>query len=288
MPEKKEGAFMKLSTEFAYGSQLFGSEAAIEMLAEIGFDALDFSMYDPNRADNPVNHDDYKERMTSYRNIAEKSGISFNQTHAPFPCFKGGDGEYNERVYPQLIRAIEATAILGAPHVVMHPGITGKGDELERNIELFNSLAPYCESFGVKIAIENLIGAEIFCGNPEDQVKLLDNLDRRYFTGLIDVGHAEISGGGAVKYIKALGAERLGGLHVHDNDRSRDLHNLPFTKSIDFGEVTAALAEVGYAGDFTFEAGFFIRQFPKEIAREAYIMMHAVGRRLISMIEEAS
>lgn len=277
---------MKLSTEFAYASQLFGTEAAIPMLAGAGYEALDFSMYDARREDNPVSHDDYKERMSSFRKIAENSGICFNQTHAPFPNWKNGDEAYNELTYPRLVRAIEATALLGAPIVVMHPGSMPDHEEaMEKNIKHFETLVPYCEEFGVKIAIENVIVPE-FNATTEQHIRLLDSLDRRYFTALIDVGHAEIKNVGGADFIRALGS-RLGALHIHDNDKVHDLHNLPFTRSIDFKAITKALAEIDYKGDFTLESGFFIRYFDEKLAKEAYRMMAQVGHRLIQMIKEA-
>lgn len=278
---------MKLSTEFAYATQLFGTEAAIPMLAEAGYDALDFSMYDARREDNPVSHDDYKERMASFKKIAEDSGICFNQTHAPFPNWKNGDEAYNLLTYPRLIRAIEATALLGAPVVVMHPGSMPDHEAaMEANIKHFKTLQPYCEEFGVKIAIENVIVPE-FNATAQQHITLMDSLDSRYFTALIDVGHAEINNVGAAEFIRAMGGERLGALHIHDNDKVHDLHNLPFTRSIDFKEITRALAEIDYKGDFTLESGFFIRYFDGHLAKDAYRMMAQVGHRLIQMIEDA-
>lgn len=273
---------MKLSTEFNYGSILFGTERAIKLMADCGFDALDYSMFDLTREDNPLTHDDWRERMRSFRAIAEENGLCFNQTHAPFPSFKVGDEQYNATTYPQLIRAIEVTAILGAKYVVMHPQPTG-GDDVEKNAAFFSSLAPYCRQFGVKIAIENLI-ADSFFAKPEQLSALVDALDGDCFTALLDIGHASINGVGAPQFIKGLGG-RLSALHVHDNDTIRDCHNLPFTKGLDWEAICTALAESGYAGDFTFEAGFFVRQFPKELAEQAYHMMGAVGRYLVNRIE---
>ncbi len=275
---------MRLSTEFNYGSILFGSENAIPMLAKIGFDALDFSMFDLNREDNPVNHDDYRERMATLRRIADENGVVFNQTHAPFPCFKVNDEEYNRTTYPQLIRALEATAILGAAFVVMHPQPAGE-KSFEVNRDFFMSLVPYCRQFGVKIAIENIIGTKNYCANASELAALADALPGDCFTTLVDIGHASIANVGAAAFLKEMGG-RVSGLHVHDNDTVHDNHNLPYTKSLDWEEICKALADTGYKGDFTFEAGFFVRQFPKELAQQAYEMMHAVGRQLIATIEK--
>lgn len=273
---------LKLSTEFNYASILFGTEKAIEVVAEAGFDALDYSMFDLTREDNPVNHDDYARRMAEFRRIAEGCGVCFNQTHAPFPSFKEGNQEYNGTVHPQLIRAIEATAILGAPHVVMHPQPTAE-DSLERNIEFFSALTPYCKEYGIKIALENLI-APTFFSKPEELGALIDALDGDCFTGLVDIGHASI-GGDAAEFFHGIGS-RVTGLHVHDNDTKHDSHNMPFNRGLNWQKICDALRDINYKGDFTFEAGFYVRQFPKELALDAYKMMASVGRYLISCIKK--
>jgi sugar phosphate isomerase/epimerase len=64
----------------------------------------------------------------------------------------------------------------------------------------------------------------------------------------------------AEKMIKALGP-RLGALHVHDNDKHNDSHQIPFTMQIDFDKMIAALKDVGYRGDMTLECDAYIHSF---------------------------
>lgn len=272
---------MILSTEFNYASILFGTERAIEIVAGAGFEGLDYSMFDLNREDNPVNHNDYATRMASFKKIAENCGVCFNQTHAPFPSFKIDDEDYNKTVYPQLIRAIEATAILGAPHVVMHPQPLGE-DSLERNIEFYAGLEPYCKEYGVKIALENLIRPKFF-GEGSQLAALIDGLGSDCFTGLIDVGHASIRGD-CSQVLSQMGG-RVTALHIHDNDAKDDNHNMPFNRGLDWEKICAALKDIGYSGDLTYEAGFYIRQFPKELAPAAYKMMAETAKYLRGLIE---
>lgn len=273
---------MRLSTEFNYGSILLGTEKAIELMAESGFEALDYSMFDLKRGDNPVNHGGWRENMKRFRRIAGDCGLRFNQTHAPFPSFREGDADYNELTFTELQRAVEATALLGADYVVMHPQPTGE-DSLEKNIAFFSRLAPCCKNCGVEIALENLI-ADSYFSSPSQLCALIDALDGDCFTGILDTGHASICNIGAPAFAKAMG-KRLSALHVHDNDGVHDCHQLPYTRSLDWDGICTALAKSGYEGDFTFEAGFFVRQFPKELAANAYKMMGAVGRKLVSLIQ---
>lgn len=274
---------MLLSTEFNYASILFGTEKAIEIVSAAGFDGLDYSMFDLTREDNPLTDSGYEKRLASFRAIAADCGACFNQTHAPFPSFKDGNEGYNEGTFLHLIRSIEATAILGAPHVVMHPQPVS-GDSLQRNIEFFGLLAPYCKEYGVKIAIENLIPHAYF-SKPEELSALVDALPSDCFTALVDVGHASINGSDAAEFLRGMGS-RVSGLHVHDNDRVNDCHNMPYNRGLDWASICKALKEIDYKGDFTYEAGFYVRQFPKELAPAAYRMMAETGRYLMSLINE--
>ena len=58
----------------------------------------------------------------------------------------------------------------------------------------------------------------------------------------------------AVEMIHALG-HRIGALHLHDNNKWKDSHALPFTMDIDFVPIMHALGEIGYAGDITMLIG---------------------------------
>ena len=59
--------------------------------------------------------------------------------------------------------------------------------------------------------------------------------------------------------IKALGP-RLQALHIHDNDRWHDSHQIPFSMDIDFEAMIKALKEIGYSGYLTLEADAFLKK----------------------------
>ena len=84
--------------------------------------------------------------------------------------------------------------------------------------------------------------------------------------------------------IYALGS-RIGALHLHDNDQWKDSHQLPFTMSIDFEAVTAALKEVGYTGWVTLEAYNYLKDFAPEDAFKGLCDLSAAARRLATMLE---
>ena len=93
------------------------------MLAEIGYDAYDFSMYTMHSDDCLLNRRDYEKQALRLRRISEENNIACNQSHAPFPTYLKGNEEYNNRVFSLLVRAIEITSLLGGEIVVIHPAI---------------------------------------------------------------------------------------------------------------------------------------------------------------------
>ncbi|MGI6537969.1 MAG: sugar phosphate isomerase/epimerase family protein [Caldicoprobacterales bacterium] len=292
---------MRISTSMSHFANIFGEEGAIRKLAEIGFDAYDFSMFDIARGGHPIGGEDYKAYVKNLRKAADESGIVCNQSHAPFPSYLVNNEEYNKHIFPYLVRAIEVTGMLSGDSVVIHPAvfpghkIGGDSAVWETNMEFYNNLLPYAKDNNVKIAVENMFNwyegdataSPATCSSPEEFVRYMDALDPNYFIALLDIGHSEMENTGgrsAAEMIRALGSH-LKALHVHDNDKVHDRHTLPFTQKINWDEVMTALKEIGYNGDFTFEAEQFIMQFPDELAVSAAKMMLDVGRYLVDKYE---
>ena len=87
--------------------------------------------------------------------------------------------------------------------------------------------------------------------------------------------------------IKALGP-RLGALHVHDNDKHNDSHQIPFTMQIDFDKMIAALKEVDYKGDMTLECDAYLHYLSAndpEKTFEGIKNLAAAANRLVEMFQ---
>ena len=108
-----------------------------------------------------------------------------------------------------------------------------------------------------------------------------------FLVACLDLGHAEMrgSGSGAVNMIKALGS-RLQALHIHDNDRWHDSHQIPFSMDIDFAGIVKALKEIDYNGYFTLEADNYLRGFSTEDVFDGIKDLYAAARRLADMFEK--
>lgn len=265
---------MKTSTEISSAAKVFGEERAIEEYAKAGFDAWDFSMFEMARrdwskgvfrySDHPLCGKGALDFARRLKKVGEDNGIHCNQSHAPFPSFP--------EIYPLLQKAVELTAEAGGNICIIHPVNT---DTPEKNAELYNMLLPFAKQYGVRIATENMWNwdnvldqaAPAACSDGESFNAHLDAVNSEWLVACLDIGHAEMRGLGtsAPEMIKALGP-RLKALHIHDNDRWKDSHQLPFSMQIDFNGVVKVLKEIGYDGYFTLEADAYLATVDDKLA----------------------
>ncbi len=282
---------MKISTEIGSTSRIIGEEKAVELIANAGFDAWDFSMmsairYDWEKkcaikTDHPFLGNNYLAFARKLKKIGLDNGIECNQSHAPFPT-------YCDEIRSHYKRAIESTAEAGGKICIIHPD-NYKG--AEENAEIYNELLPFAKECGVKIATENMFNwnygpAPAACSSPESFVEHLKAVNDDYFVACLDIGHAELKGLGtsAVEMIKAIGP-KLQALHIHDNDKENDKHQIPFSMNIDFDAVTKALKEIGYKGELTLEADAYLKEYNEENIFEGIKNLADSAKRLREMMK---
>ena len=289
---------MKLSTQTEYLGARFGEAEAIRMIAKSGFDAFDLSLFYMNsQPQHPMNQPEFREYAKSLRAVADECGIVCNQAHAPFPT-SVGDEEKDEAAFALVVRAMEAAAIVGAEVIVVHPkhhlSYRTHARELEElNLAFYRRLLPYCEQFRIKVACENMwqhnreAGRIIdsTCSRPQEFLEYLTKLNSPWIVACLDVGHTALTDEDLPAFVRTLGKTQLQALHVHDNDLCADLHTMPYMGKIDFAAFTAALKEIGYTGDFTFEADQFLAAFPDPLVPAALDLLHKVGRHLKAQCE---
>lgn len=284
---------MKLSTETYPLDLQFGYCGAVKALKEIGFDCYDLSIFDLGQEGSRFGGADWREKALALRKYADGLDLECNQSHGPYPCYKPTNEKWNAEIFDWCVRALEITSLVGGKICVLHPYHTWTPKENAERIYL--PLLPYCKKFGVKIAVENMwqrdgSGAAIpaACNTAEDFLAHMALLDPEYFCACVDIGHAEMVGKSvsAAQLILALG-DRLGALHVHDNDLKEDLHTAPYCGKIDWESVFAALRHIGYGGEFTFEADGFVRAFPEELRLDATAMLYRTGKYMVGRIQSA-
>lgn len=269
----------------------FGALAAVRMNCEAGFEAIDYSMYEPTGA---VFELGGKALVREMRRVAESHGVVFNQAHAPFSRFKIGaeNDAKNREVYYSIVRSMEIAAELGADTVVVHPSVIcpslSADDRYEMNMEFFGNLLPRVKNLGIKIAIENMWGrhkdfrdriVKDVCSDAAELIRYVDGVNDTCVTACLDVGHAGLVGEAADEMAIALG-DRLTAIHIHDNDFTSDLHTLPYTSEMNFDSLTSALAKIGYSGDMTLEADCFLKRFPDALVPAALSFSARVAAHL--------
>ena len=288
------------STHFTFTKKMpeKSTEEIIEIMADAGFDAIDFSFqakpeYRATRIDGGVGKDEF----TEWRKRAEDRGLVFNQAHAPYDS-SFDDMDKTVKRFHEIRRSIINASYLGIPRIVVHPvkhlpyWESGVPERLfEWNLKFFGALKPYAEEYGVTICIENMYRqpTELYvpsvCSDPNEFVRYVDALDSECFKACLDVGHAALVKVDPCDSIRALGKDRLWALHIHDVDLVDDLHTLPYLAKINWDSVCATLKEIGYEDDFTFEAYNFLKPIPRELVIPAAKFMVKTGRHLINKIQ---
>lgn len=283
---------MKISTEIQSAANLVGEEKAIEYIAKAGFDAWDFSMFLMCRYDwgkqallannHPLASDNYLAFARKLKKVGNDNGIICNQSHAPFPSSCSEIRSYFKR-------AVECTAEAGGKICIIHPD---NNKSAEENAEMYLELLPFAKSCGVRIATENMWNWDsnknessfAACATSESFNEHLDEVNDDYFVACLDIGHAEMrgSGSGAAAMIYALN-DRLQALHIHDNDKWHDSHQIPFSMSIDFNSVVKALKDINYQGYLTLEADQYLKKYSSDNVFEGIKNLAAADKKLANM-----
>ena len=263
---------MKTSTEIYSAARHVGEKKAVALLGKAGFDAWDFSMFEMARWDwengkifdtpHVLKTGEYLKFARELKSIGQAYGMVCNQSHAPFPT--------QNMPLDTVKRAIELTAEAGGQICVVHPHPFLNPKE---NAEFYAPILEFGKEYGVTVATENMWAWDrekdessfAACATAKDFCEVIDLTGENGLVACLDIGHAEMrgSGDGAANMIRALGS-RLQALHIHDNDRWHDSHQIPFSMQIDFSEVAKALKDIGYSGYLTLEADAYLNAYTDE------------------------
>jgi len=289
--EMKGSVMVKISTTTSAPFEIIGYEKTVEYCAKAGFDAWDLSISDFYKYDSKekkffeTDRAGDKIKLTRrLKQIGEDYGIFCNQTHAPDPTVLGLSHDV-------VKRSIEITAEAGAKICVVHPACRIGAEE---NREFFSKLLPFAGDYGVKLAIENMWDWDneksraslCNCTTAESYFEHMEGLDGEYFVACLDIGHAEMMGelANARDLVYALG-DRLQALHIHDNDKRLDSHEIPFSMKIDFPPIIKALHDIGYKGEFTLECPCYFRRFNEDNIFEAFQNLANADRKLGNLFD---
>ncbi len=127
---------------------------------------------------------------------------------------------------------IDMAVKLNSNVIIMHaPEYT---DSIRKSLD---ELQPYTKSRNVKIAIENIINFPVVD-------KYLSDYGPDFIGLCYDSGHGNIEEN-SYEWLDKF-KDRLISIHIHDNDGKKDLHQIPFTGTVDWNRLSKLLAKSSY------------------------------------------
>ena len=255
-------------------------EDQIQRVYDAGFRHMDMNFWDwALDPASPFRQDNWRCWVEGIARKAQALNVKFTQAHADVFNFYTGDASR----YEMYLRSIEGAARLGIPWITFHPsGHPDFSPETEKqnikdNIEYYKPIIEVAEKFRVGVALENM--SRRLC-KAEHLIQLVDALDSPYAGICWDTGHAHIAGQNQPESIRLMG-KRLRALHVQDNDGVSDQHMPPHFGTIEWDPLMNALREIGYPGDFTFEAHMIVRRVPNGCRADALRLLKQIGEELV-------
>lgn len=156
--------------------------------------------------------------------------------------------------YDKVLRIFEAEAkaanVIGARVLLVVPGVAlpelSYEEHIERAREALAKLSRVAEDYGVVIGVEN-VWNRLFA-SPLDMVKLLEGLDPKVVGVYLDVGNT-LPHSLPEHWLRALRG-RIVAIHAKDflAEPGRCIFGIPYTGSVNWGNVRKIISEIGYEG----------------------------------------
>jgi sugar phosphate isomerase/epimerase len=239
MDEVRLGKIESIGIFCWFGYELPMADRA-RMISEADFKSVMIWWSGDDKIDtNPPN----EERPDLFR----RHGLEIVNAHLPFDRANDlwEDTADGQSWYELLAANITECGQHGIPVVIAHPSIGGNPPPPNRiGLDRVKRLLEVAGKSGVDIAFENL-------RHPDYLDFVIDNTDSNRLKFCYDSGHEYLY----CPDTDLLGkfGDRLGALHLQDNDGTADQHIMPFDGNIPWDETMARLRKTGYNGALTLE-----------------------------------
>jgi sugar phosphate isomerase/epimerase len=222
----------------------------------------------------------------------ERLGMEAYSLHAPFADridISALDNARRELALEEILRAVEAAAILQVHYLVIHPGPEhanlppheDRNRRIENVVAVLNRVTRRCTELGIGCLLENKLPHLLF-GSPSDILWILEALNGTGMGVCFDTGHACLSGDLPSLLRKLSGHLRM--VHAHDNRGRFDDHLPPGDGVIDWPWLLGEFVAAGFNGTLVLEmAG---KPDPAETmtnARRGRSFLRGVARRLAQL-----
>ena len=172
--------------------------------------------------------------------------VSCMSIHFEADALHSEDPRSVEAALGVVSRSCEQGVSLGATIAYIVPGQDGSEAALSKYGEALVKAAECAKTAGSRLCVEHFPGLSL--PTALGTLKFLEAIGHPNLYLLLDLGHLQISNEDPVEVIECAG-ERLGYVHLDDNDGKGDLH-LPLLQGImqqaDLERTVAALHSVGY------------------------------------------
>ncbi|MEE1042401.1 MAG: hypothetical protein UH854_00385, partial [Clostridia bacterium] len=111
---------MLLSIDANVFLERFGLKKTVDVLNDAGFDAMDFSFFNPLYFDENTDSQSFKDTFMDLKKYAEEKGMVFNQAHAPIPS-SSIEPEKSQEIFDNIVRSMRNASYLGVKNIVVHP-----------------------------------------------------------------------------------------------------------------------------------------------------------------------
>lgn len=226
----------------------------IEIFAHLGFDYLELTM-DPPQAHH-LQLDAQKQTLIAHLQHHKLDLLchlpTFLSTADLAPAIRRASVQ-------EMLGSLEVAAALGATKVVLHPSmITGMGIYVvekvkEYFLEFLAKMVDAAQALDVTICLENMMPRNILGVDPAFFDEIFLEFPQLKLT--LDTGHANIGDDEGMRlnaFLRSHG-NRLGHVHISDNNGFRDDHNPVGAGIIDFGVFIHDLLAIGYNDTLTLE-----------------------------------
>lgn len=297
----------------------FCPEEGFHVLKEAGFSHVDFSlnkyMYNRDIYQRKNSHffdksvAELEQYFAPHKKAAAECGIIIGQMHMPYPAYvPQGKDELNDYLWNEMApKSMKICRFLECPYIVVHGFklvhfLGSEEAEWAETERFIHYLAPMAKKMGITVCVENIydnINGHIVegpCCNVDKAVERIDRINEQYGAEVLgfcfDTGHANLVGIDFEYFLTKIG-KRLKVLHVHDNDGTMDLHQIPFTftrsrenfASTDWDGFIKGLRNIGFNGVISFETAPVLTAFPEEMRADVLGFIAKIGRYFVNRVD---
>ena len=185
----------------------------------------------------------------------------------------GSDGD---KEIDRYIKDIEICKSNGIDIVVIHPTLHLDNPGMtEIGINRIKRLVAHAEKINVKIAFENV---EL----PEYLKYIIENIQSENLGVCFDAGHANVFSN--KQFDTKLYKNKVFVIHLHDNYKLQDDHNMPFDGNVDWNLVVKQIKELNYNEYVILECGYQ-KLYENLSLQEYYNLAYARGVYLRKVLE---